>query len=175
MKKLFLILALVYSANSIAVNYTILPEAITKQAELHSWDSVINDIFADQTAANMVLLAIDSGQPEWLNLALTMLDKTDNQRTQAMIVMSLGEALQWNPEQVLKQVVKAVPIKQLCSVEGVYEWRLMSQFLANEAIQRRILSVSQVASFKLAKAKAECLAVLNESKGVVAKQLSNLP
>ena len=164
-----------FSSSSFAVNYAILPVDIKKQAAERTWPLVINEVFTNQTAANMALLAIDSGQPEWLNLALTMLDKTNNPRTQKMIVMSLGEALQWNPEQVFKQVAKTVPIKHLCSVEGIYEWRLMSQFLANEAIKRRILSVSKVTSFKLAKAKNECLVVLNKSKKKVAEQLSNLP
>ncbi len=174
-KKLSLILCLILSGKTFAINYVIEPNSIIKQANENTWAVVLNDIFNDQTAANMVLLAIDSGQQDWLDLALIMLKKSNNARTQKMLVMSLGEALQWQPKRVLTQVSKYVPISNLCSVEGVYEWRLMSKFLAVEALTRRLNAVQTLNDFKQAKLKQQCINALQSGLKTVNQQLSNTP
>jgi len=172
---LMVFFTLVFSVNVYAINYPITPEEILKQAEKRTWPVVNNEIFTDQTAANMVLLAIDSGQKDWLELAVTILQNTDNPRTQKMLIMSLGEALQWQPEAVFDIAVKQVDVKHLCSLEGIYEWRLMSQFLAMQAINRRINRLNMTNSFKYFKAKKQCLGQLALSKIEVSKQLTNKP
>ncbi len=139
------------------INYPVTPIEINQQISDRSLEEVYQELFSDQTAANMVLLAIDSGTEQWLHLA-TKFKAIEHPRTQSMLTMSVGEALQWSTKTVLgnKRLLDKFPLQQICSVEGLYEWRRFSLFLTETALNRRLAAVTAINEFALEKNKAKC-------------------
>lgn len=127
------------------VSYKVTPSMIKQHVERRGLESVFEELFSDQTAANQVLLAIDSGEDQWLDIAM-MLFQVEHARTRNMLTMSVGEAIQWVPEKVLgnTKLLKDFPIEKICTLEGMYEWRLFSPFLIDTAINRRLDALAKL-------------------------------
>ncbi len=166
---------LAFFSNSLQakISYAIIPDQIIQQIEIRSIDEVHAELFSDQIAANMVLLAIDSGAEDWLVLAKKLFF-VKNIRTQEMITMSVGEALQWSPGSVLAMVSAEFPLNKVCSLDGLYEWRRFSLFLAQTAIIRRIEVLDKFQNSRLESVKSECLQILQGTLRQLKLNMDNL-
>lgn len=149
------------------IDYPITPASIQKQIDQRSVATVHDELFSHPFAVNMLLLAIDSAEPEWLNVANLFLQQQDP-ISGPRLIMAVGEGLQWRPANVLQ---RNFPLKQVCSLDGLYEWRRFSRFLVETAIQRRITALEKVVQTD--KNTQKCLQHLFDAKNNIPVTLTN--
>ncbi len=123
------------------LDYAITPDALQRQVKLRSLAEVHDEIFSHPYAVNMLLLAIDSAEPDWLDVAELFLTE-QNPISGPRLIMAIGEGLQWQPANVLQ---RGIPLERICSLEGLYEWRRFSQFLSDTSLQRRLAALASLA------------------------------
>lgn len=158
------------SVASGSLDWEVTPESIQVQIKQRGLDVVHDEIFENHFVSNMVLLAVDSGQPAWLDVASDLIAR-DNPQTTKMLYMAIGEAIQWSPETVLGR--SDLDLSQVCSTSGLYEWRLFSRFLAETAIDRRIESLNKINDLSLGQNRDFCLQALEDALILVRKTLHN--
>lgn len=166
---LLLLLTLVICSPNLRaeIDYPITPESIQDQIALRSIAAVHDELFSHPYAINMLLLAIDSAEPDWLAVAKLLLQEQDP-ISGPRLIMAIGEGLQWEPASVLQ---RGFPLNKVCSLEGLYEWRRFSRFLVKIAIQRRISALEKLPqSHENAQ---KCLRLLATAKSEIATSLSN--
>ncbi len=157
-----------------AISYDITPATINQQIKERGLLAVYQELFSDQTAANMVLLAIDSGTSDWLEIAIKFM-QIEHSRTQSMLTMSVGEALQWSPESIIGNeiLLREFPLKKICGVEGLYEWRRFSLFLTQTALMRRFQIINTVEEATLQDKKTSCLKILESALQEIKNTMKN--
>jgi len=174
MRLFYAALLLLCSVAQAEINFDITPKSLQAQIEKQGVKPLLEALFSDQTAVNMVLLSMDSGDAEWLALAKRFGAVAEGQNL-AMIGMAVGEALQWRPQAVLGWQQDLFPLPKLCGLQGLYEWRTMSQQLALTALDRRIAAVERVADESLRAKRSLCLMSLAQAKDQALKLLNNRP
>ncbi|MDQ7015415.1 MAG: hypothetical protein Q9N68_03455 [Gammaproteobacteria bacterium] len=174
MRAVYGLLLLVCSLAQAEINYDLTPTSLQAQIEKQGAKPLLEALFADHTAMNIVLLSMDSGSPEWLALAKVFAEVAEGQN-RAMIGMAVGEALQWQPAAVLAWQQDLFPLPKLCGLQGLYEWRTMSRQLALVALQRREAAVTLVDDQALRAKRALCLMSLAQAKDQALKLLNNRP
>lgn len=170
MKLLLLLVSMTFCCENLRaeVDYPITPVSIQQQIDQRSVATVHDELFSHPYAVNMLLLAIDSAQPDWLYLANLFLQQQDAV-SGPRIIMAVGEGLQWRPANVLQQ---NFPLQKVCSLDGVYEWRRFSRFLVETAIQRRITALEKL--LQTDKNTQKCLQILIKTKNNIPATLSNM-
>jgi len=158
------------SVRAEALDYAIAPTALQEQIAERGVDAVHHELFSHPMALNMFLLALDSGEDAWLDLAETFLTLS-HPLSEPRIRMAVGEALQWAPAQVLQR--PAFDLTRICGLEGMYDWRLFSRFLAEVALQRRVARVTVVSESALAERRRDCLKSLRKAQAEVDRSFSN--
>lgn len=153
-----------------AITYPLLPENISDQIKSRGTATIHNEIFSDPLAANMLLLALDSGRPDWLQVAELFLE-FDNPASRGKLIMAIGEALQWAPENIFE--FESFPLAKICSLDGLYEWRRFSRFLAETAIERRIESLTSLDGKNFSAQKSTCLQVLANTRRKIQMEMDD--
>ena len=154
------------------LDYDITPESIRSQIAARGISTVHHEIFSDHYAVNMLLLSIDSGHRDWLQLAQDLAG-LKLPVSESRLMMAMGEALQWKPAAVLE--LSLLEIDRVCSTQGFYEWRLFSRFLAETALTRRIEAVEQLEQNELALQRKQCLLALERAAETIRNTLTNRP
>ncbi|MCB1757026.1 MAG: hypothetical protein KDJ38_15995 [Gammaproteobacteria bacterium] len=167
----FLFLGIFCNAPALAeITYPIVPEEISGQIRSRGIDAVHQEIFSDPLAINMFLLAVDSAQADWLVLAEKFL-ALENPASHERLLMAIGEGLQWGPENVFQ--IDSFPLLRICSLDGLYEWRRFSRFLAEVALQRRIEKVSALDDKRFAAKKSLCLQTLAKAREKIQQEMND--
>lgn len=150
------------------IDYPITPESLQNQVKQRSLAEVHDELFSHPYAMNMLLLAIDSAEPDWLDVAILFLQE-QNPISGPRLLMAVGEGLQWYPANILQ---RDFPLEKICSLDGLYEWRRFSRFLATTSIHRRLMALEKLAKTNVNGQK--CQQLLVHTRDRIPTTMSNM-
>ncbi len=106
---------------------------------------------------------IASGNDEWLKIAGSLRAGSDVEASK-ILSLSVGEALEHNPEGVFKHTLGSFKTSEICGAPDAEDVRYDSQERSLDAINKRILKVSSVQDANLLDERIECLQRLAEAR-----------
>lgn len=129
---------------------------------------VCNTLYDDEENWNSLLRNIASGDKKWLKVAVSLKEGSDAGSSE-MLSLAVGEALENNPENVLKIALERFEINVICGGPDVDDKRYDSYELSIKAINKRIKKVSSIKDKRLQDIRIECLRHLSDAKSGIAK------
>jgi hypothetical protein len=133
------------------------PREILAEAQRKDGRDALNCLFDDDTAWNRVLCAIDTGKPEWLDVARALLPRADGGPAEDLRV-SLSAALVRSPLLTLR-VIRGEEASVCGNIEGT---RTKNEALAHLRSQRE--AVLGVSDSDLHSVREVCLAAIERSR-----------
>jgi DNA-directed RNA polymerase subunit L len=156
----------------IAINITVLPNVfaeelsakdIEKEIKKSGPKEVCASLYEDVNKWYELQGNIASGNQEWLKIAGSLRAGSDAEASE-MLSLSVGEALEHNPEDVFKHTLGSFTTSEICGAPDVEDVRYDSHERSIEAINRRVLKVSSVQDVNLLDERIECLQRLAEAR-----------
>ena len=143
--------------------HTILNEVNTKGANI-----VVSELYKNWNAWYSVLRNIATGEKKWLKVAIALQPGAQG-GAYDMLKVTLGEALEHNPENVLKMMAYKYGTPFICGAPDIDDDRYGTYELAMEAIRRREEQVRAITNPKLQEICESCLKSLELSKANMAR------
>jgi hypothetical protein len=144
------------------------PETIISEIKSRGAKEVVRELTKDWSVWDSICDKIASGNQAWLNVAAALQAGTDAGSSETLD-LALGEALEYDPKNVLTLVGKTGDLESICSGPDVDNARYNSYELSMKAISLRIKKVAAVNDRSLQKMSKACLHYLEESKSGVAE------
>jgi hypothetical protein len=162
-----LIAGLVWS--SLACGQTELtPDIITKRLSKNDARMVVNNMYDNGREWRLFLSGVATGKTAWLKLAIKLMPGTDAGAT-SQLFLSIGEALEHQPQNVLKIAVSEFGTGKVCGGPDVDDSRYDSYALSIKAIAFRKAMLLKVDDANLFKVRDACIRELDNSKQGIAR------
>ena len=142
-------------------------KAIQEDIKVLGAKKVCISLYDDEKKWYDLLRKIASGNEEWLKVAINLREGSDAGASE-MLSLAVGEALEYNPENVFKFALNSFEINVICDGPDVDDKRYDSYELSIKAINKRIKKVSSVKDRNLQDKRNECLRLLSEAKKPIA-------
>jgi hypothetical protein len=154
------------AASSDKIDY-VTPESVIRATESRGASAVVSELYGNEEAWHSILRAIAKGNEAWLKVAVALRSGADAAASE-MITVTIGEALEHNPEAVFKITAKTIGIAAICSGPDVDDIRYNSFALATKAINRRIARVAAINEPSQLSASKKCIQYLEASRKGIA-------
>jgi hypothetical protein len=141
------------------------PAAVLADINARGAYAFVNAVF-DKPEWSELLGHIETGQRQWLEVAVKLHDGTDAGSSE-MLTSAVGVALLHNPRQVLVKVAPVLGLEGVCSSPDIDDPRWPTQQKAVANLDARIASVTKVSGAAVASARDSCLKYLREAKAVL--------
>jgi len=149
-------------------NYYKNPKAILIRISKHGARKVVNELYNNPNHWSFILQHIAKGKTSWLKVAVALHHEADG-AVNEMLCLSVGEALEVAPANVLKITLSEFSLQDICKSVDVDDFRYNSSELAKKAIDRRIRSISVITDPELKCICIKCIQLLKESKNNIDK------
>jgi hypothetical protein len=163
---------IIFAVIIIAINIIVLPNVLAEELSAKDIEKEINKSGPQKVCASLyedvnkwyeLQGNVASGNQEWLKIAGSLRAGSDAEASE-MLSLSVGEALEHNPEGVFKHTLGSFKMSEICGAPDVEDVRYDSQERSLEAINRRVLKVSSVQDVNLLDERIECLQRLAEAR-----------
>jgi hypothetical protein len=144
------------------------PDIITKRLSKNDARVVVRNMYDDGREWRLFLTGVATGKPEWLTLAIKLVPGTDAGAT-SQLFLSIGEALEHQPQNVLRIAVSELGTGKVCGGPDVDDSRYDSYALSIKAIELRKTMLLKVDDSKLFKVRDACIKELDSSKQGIAR------
>jgi hypothetical protein len=176
MKLLSLILSLVFSVSlsschswyssaneCVGITYSRDPNSILREVSKRGAAIIILELYNNTEAWQTVLRGIATGTEPWLKVAVALHPGSDAGSSE-MLGLSVGEALENEPENVFRIALGEFQLGSVCSGPDVDDPRYDSYELAMAAIKRRQQRVAAISDPRIKISRNKCIEILEESK-----------
>ncbi len=167
MRNTFILIAsLVYS--SITCGQTELtPSVVIERLSGNAPRTVVESMYNNGLEWRQFLTGVATGKPAWLRLAIKLKPGTDAGAT-SQLYLALGEALEHQPQNVLKIAASELELGEICGGPDVDDPRYNSYALSIKAIEHRKAMVMKVNDSILRTIRDVCIRDLEDSKQGIA-------
>lgn len=166
---IIIIVAIVFEVVGLecAEEYYTNPEAIIQKVSEKGSSKIVSELLTSENKWNYVIDKISTGESNWLKVAVTLRPGTDAGATE-MIFGALGNALKFNPKEVLNLVSEKFTLKHICSWPVVGEPPCTEYSLCLKEIEERQKSVIAVSDKNLITLCKQCVDSLEKGKEEIA-------
>ncbi len=159
----FLIIALIFTMPFAAVAQNDLtPSSVMAEIQESGANATVSRLYEDNSLWSELLKNIGNGKPAWLKVASVLRGGSDAGANE-QLVLAVGEALEHNPEAVLKITVSVMGIG-VCGGPDVDDSRYDSYALSIAAIERRKAMLAKVLRSDLESLRGQCMQELESAK-----------
>jgi hypothetical protein len=163
-----------FSQRNRPVDYYSDPQAIIYEVSSRGARGVVLELYDDENVWYSVLRKVATGNESWLKAAVALRPGADAGAID-MLEVTVGEALEHAPENVLGIAPKAFLLGTICGGPDIDDVRYYSYELSMNAINLRMKRVAAVKDPMLQHLRDQCLRYLEESKKGIASFLAYLP
>jgi hypothetical protein len=149
------------------LSYSENPDSLNREIKSRGASIVVQELYDYNATWQAVLSEIAKGGEAWLKIAILLHNASDAGASE-MLTLAVGEALEHNPEAVLKIGVKTFGVRYICGGPDVDDPRYDSYKLAIKAINLRIDRVKAIHDPTLRNTAEKCISALQESKKGIA-------
>lgn len=150
------------------MKYYTKPKNLMTEISKRGASTIVNELYSDTAAWNFVLNNIAKGNPAWLDVAVALHSGSDAGASE-MLTLSVGEALEVAPENVLRLTLNEFKLEFLCSGPDVDDKRYNSYELSLATIKTRQDRLSVISEPALKNIAVKCIELLEKSKDSIAK------
>ena len=144
---------------------TLTPASVLADINARGAYAVVKDLF-DKPEWSVILDHIETGQSQWLKVAVALYGGTDAGSTE-MITSAAGVALLHQPRRVLLEVGPVLGLEGICSAPDIDDPRWSTQQKLVKNLDARIASVSRLNGDDVGSARDSCLKFLREARALM--------
>ena len=157
-----------FSQPNKSTEYSSDPQAIIDEVSSRGARAVILELYTDSDVWYSVLRKIATGDELWLKAAVALRSGSDAGVSHSLDV-TVGEALEHAPEQVLRIASQSFGLRTICGGPDVDDIRYDSYELSMQAIERRKKRVAAISDSDLKSTRDKCINYLEASKSGIAR------
>jgi hypothetical protein len=147
---------------------TISTDSVAQRIAIDGAKKTVDAMYQNGMEWRQLLTAVATGDEQWLRVAVQLYSGTDAGTT-SQLRNSIGEALEHQPQTVLKIVNPALGISGICEAPDVDDKRYDSYSLSTKAIEKRKKMLGAITDPLLAGVRDQCIKELNDSKRGIAR------
>ncbi len=144
------------------------PQSIIAEVKSRGAEVVVAELYSDWNVWYSILRKISTGENYWLKAAVALFPGTAT-GTFNMLTKTVGEALEHNPENVLRIASYNIGLPFFCNGPDIDDKRYGTYELAINAINKRQKKVASIANPELKELCDRCIRSLETSKANMAR------
>ncbi len=150
------------------VSYYENPDLIVGEVSKRGAGVVVSELFDCRKKWDFVLRQIATGDKSWLRASVALHPGSDAGASE-MLTLSVGEAIEKQPENVFQIALGEFRLESICSGPDVDDIRFDSYEDSIRAIERRQKRLSMISDPNIQKLGKDCMRLLEDSKSRIAE------